>query len=69
MLHIAHIDFHHEVVVTRSVVAFCHLVDTTHCLHESATEAAAVLFQLDVAESDDGVAHAFGIHHSHIVSI
>ena len=55
--HIAGIYLNLEVVIAGGVVALRYLVDGLHGIHELLNQVVGMLFQSDIAEHDDVVAH------------
>lgn len=55
--HIAGIYLNLEIVIAGGVVALRYLVDGLHGIHELLNQVVGMLFQSDIAEHDDVVAH------------
>ena len=66
VLHVTDKNFDHEVEIARGVVAFGDFVDAAHRFHELFAQAAAVLFEFDVAKHHNRVAHLLGVDLRHI---
>ena len=55
--HVAGIYLNLEVIIASGVVALRYLVDGLHGIHELLNQVVGMLFQSDIAEHDDVVAH------------
>jgi len=64
--HVTCVHLNQEVEVTARVVAFRDFVDMLYGIHELLDQLLCVLFQSDVAEHQDAVAHLLRVHHNHI---